>query len=130
MSDSKTHRDAIKALQGAERRYYLRNGLIIFALTVIAPLLYFMIYVFLPLHEKRDTLGEPLHEGKGKVTGIYRSVVTRGNTNPSDTLLIRLGSQTVFCASRSAIREGDEVDVTYIIGRSGTIYVEQIEPLK
>lgn len=86
-------------------------------------------YLWLPVQYSRDVAGTPRQRGKATVLSVTPGLINNGNANPPDTVALRLNGQTVQALTSLTLRQGQPVEITYRLGRSGRAYVLSIDPL-
>ncbi len=89
----------------------------------------FMVYCALPAYVKRDTTSAHLQTSLGRVTDIFPIKFSKGASSwPLSTIFIKLGNQSVTGTTSKALSSGEVVNVTYLIGKSGNVYIQDIQP--
>ena len=117
--------------RGAQsRRLYFAwatQSVIIPAVTILI-LIAFTIAPFfvLPNIEASDTRGKPTLTTTARVVSVIYEQPTRGNAFHPDIMTIDINGQVVSQASNLVIPTGKRIHVSYKVGRSGRIYVQDI----
>ena len=103
-------------------RTYAPGGLII--VWLLASLVWFL--VLKPHWESQDLQGIPYRSGVGTIANTM-SVAPRYMDNVN--VFVKVNGTTLSAKADMPVRAGQKVLVTYRIGKSGAIYVENISPL-
>jgi hypothetical protein len=75
-----------------------------------------------------DVEGQPLQHGTGTVESITYLPGNRQNPTPLPIFRINIAGQTVEYRSMQNLQPNEHLSVSYRVGKSGTVYVEQIDP--
>lgn len=87
------------------------------------------LFCIIPNHELADVRGARTQHSSGLVSSVTYLPVTRGNTNPAILASIDLAGKTIIFRSHANLHPNEPVQVTYRIGKSGNIHVDDIEPV-
>jgi hypothetical protein len=77
----------------------------------------------------RDLRGASPRTGTAIVTGITSRPVSRHHPDPEISIYLTIDSRPARVTARRAARIGESFQATYRIGQSGTVYVDNLEPL-
>lgn len=88
------------------------------------------VYYIAPSREAADMREAITRHGSGVVTSFtYGFVDQAGHRSPDQVGIVLNGDQASYSGTRFLLlRKGQRVQVTYRIGRSGNIYVDDIKP--
>jgi hypothetical protein len=93
-------------------------GILILVLTLV-----FMVGIFMvpPWYITQDLQGSQPRQGIGKVTGVYY------HKQSAPTVTLEVNGARVSLQTTQPVRIGQEVTVTYRVGKSGTVYAQNID---
>ncbi len=104
------------------------------ALLVLLPVLGLILCFGVDLRRTdRDLQGTTLQRSLAEVTAVADRSYGRGNVELKGLIYLRLQGRTVVTAapvySLTPLHPGQQVQVTYRVGKSGKVYVDSIQPM-
>jgi hypothetical protein len=125
---------AARSVSVVSRRQQWQQALRVWLPVALLALLLIGVLVFVcclvPLREAEDLRGAATQHGSGGVTSFtYGGMGQAGNRSPDQVGLRLNGQEATYSGPKFLLlRKGQRVQVTYRIGKSGNIYVDDIEP--
>ncbi len=81
-----------------------------------------------PSREMADVRGAATHHGSGMVSTVPYIPPSKSGVNPSVLVSLLAAGDTVTFRTGADLHEGEPVQVTYRVGKSGRIHIDGIEP--
>lgn len=120
-----------RAWRAAGARY--RSGLAGRVLLVLAPVLGLFVGVIAwwPYHVAADERAGRAEQARGEVTNVVYVPPTRFQVEPRWLVDVRMSGRVPLAPVTvyESFRAGQKVRVAYVVGQSGKVYVERVEPL-
>ena len=81
-----------------------------------------------PSREMADVRGAATQHGRGMVSAVSYIPLRKGGTDASILASLLVAGETVTFRTQADLHKGEPVQVTYRVGRSGRIHIDDIEP--
>jgi len=91
--------------------------------------LLFELGVTLPMFEQRERSASPLRHERGVVVGVMLESATRGNWMMREMVTVWVGRIEMRGEAQMPLHDGEEVEVSYRLAKSGRVYFEEVKPL-
>ena len=86
------------------------------------------VYLVVPLREAADVRGAATHHAGSIVSAVSYLPAGKGTLNPSVLVSLTVAGEVVMFRSRADLHKGEAVQVTYRVGKSGHVRIDDIEP--
>jgi hypothetical protein len=87
------------------------------------------VFVVFPIDINADLRDAPPRQATAVVNGVLYPLVSRGELDPPRAVSLHWGAVSVTARTYVPVQAGQRVKVAYRIGRSGRVYVDEVEAL-
>ena len=109
-------------------RYSLRIWLPTSFFMLLFASLYVFVYFIAPSREVADVRGAATHYGSGRISAVSYIPPTKSGVNPSVLVSLEVAGGTAIFRTQDDLHKGEPVQVTYRVGRSGRIHIDDVKP--
>ena len=86
------------------------------------------VYFIAPSREVADVRGASTHHASGMVSTVSYIPPTKSGVNPSVLVSLEVAGGTAIFRTQDDLHKGEPVQVTYRVGRSGRIHIDDVKP--
>ena len=124
MANVQQQRNLHRAILGHNVRTFLLIG------SLLIVLLVFLVgtFVVVPWRVGEDMRGSTSHRSRGVITGIIYPQSSGIGSSLRPKVSLRINGTTAWFRTDVPVESGQQVEVLYRVGKSGTIYVHGIRP--